>query len=338
MDEDTLGIADLAREVVKIGRKYTKKASATASVGGFVPKAHTPVPVVRAEQRGRAAAQGRAPARRAAPLGRAAALARSRRDVRRGDRAAAATVASAGSSSGCGAPAARSRSGASASCSTAGSTPWPPRASTPTGTSPGTAPRTRSCPWDHIAAGLHRDFLWDDWQDGARAPTASPTAAGPPATTAGCAPTTRSSTSWRRRCRRPVGSQGTGQGLASVGVRHVGAGRSWSHDEGRPMRGDSGFPVRIRFAKRGKVRFISAPRRRPGVRARVPHRGAAPGVHRGVLAPPEGQLRAGALGRPRERRRVPRRRAHRARRHRHRSPSGSPRRCPRGCPPPAPCV
>jgi radical SAM family uncharacterized protein len=42
MDEDTLGIAHLAREVVKIGRKYTKKASATASVGGFVPKAHTP--------------------------------------------------------------------------------------------------------------------------------------------------------------------------------------------------------------------------------------------------------------------------------------------------------
>jgi len=42
MDEDTLGISELAREVVKIGRKYTKKASATASVGGFVPKAHTP--------------------------------------------------------------------------------------------------------------------------------------------------------------------------------------------------------------------------------------------------------------------------------------------------------
>jgi len=42
MDDDTLGIAELAREVVKIGRKYTKKAGATASVGGFVPKAHTP--------------------------------------------------------------------------------------------------------------------------------------------------------------------------------------------------------------------------------------------------------------------------------------------------------
>src|SRR5258707_4656867 len=41
-DADTLGIAELAREVVKIGRTHTKKASCTASVGGFVPKAHTP--------------------------------------------------------------------------------------------------------------------------------------------------------------------------------------------------------------------------------------------------------------------------------------------------------
>ncbi len=41
-DEDTLGIAELARNVVSIGRKYTKGASATASVGGFVPKPHTP--------------------------------------------------------------------------------------------------------------------------------------------------------------------------------------------------------------------------------------------------------------------------------------------------------
>ena len=42
MDEDTLGIAELARNVVAVGRKYTKQASCTASVGGFVPKAHTP--------------------------------------------------------------------------------------------------------------------------------------------------------------------------------------------------------------------------------------------------------------------------------------------------------
>jgi radical SAM superfamily enzyme YgiQ (UPF0313 family) len=42
MDEDTLGIAELARNVVDIGRKHTKQASCTASVGGFVPKPHTP--------------------------------------------------------------------------------------------------------------------------------------------------------------------------------------------------------------------------------------------------------------------------------------------------------
>ena len=42
MDEDTLGIAELARNVVGIGRRHTKGASATLSVGGFVPKAHTP--------------------------------------------------------------------------------------------------------------------------------------------------------------------------------------------------------------------------------------------------------------------------------------------------------
>jgi hypothetical protein len=42
MDEDTLGIAELARQVVAVGKKHTKQASATVSVGGFVPKPHTP--------------------------------------------------------------------------------------------------------------------------------------------------------------------------------------------------------------------------------------------------------------------------------------------------------
>jgi radical SAM superfamily enzyme YgiQ (UPF0313 family) len=41
-DEDTLGIAELARTVVEIGRRHTKGATCTASVGGFVPKPHTP--------------------------------------------------------------------------------------------------------------------------------------------------------------------------------------------------------------------------------------------------------------------------------------------------------
>ena len=41
-DEDVLGIAELARRCVEIGKRHTNRASVTVSVGGFVPKAHTP--------------------------------------------------------------------------------------------------------------------------------------------------------------------------------------------------------------------------------------------------------------------------------------------------------
>ena len=41
-DEDTLGIAELARQCVAIGRKHSNRVSVTASVGGFVPKPQTP--------------------------------------------------------------------------------------------------------------------------------------------------------------------------------------------------------------------------------------------------------------------------------------------------------
>jgi radical SAM family uncharacterized protein len=41
-DEDTLGIAKLARKCVEIGKKYHKYPSVTVSVGGFVPKSNTP--------------------------------------------------------------------------------------------------------------------------------------------------------------------------------------------------------------------------------------------------------------------------------------------------------
>ena len=41
-DIDTLGIAELARNCVSIGRKHTNRASVTVSLGGFVPKVHTP--------------------------------------------------------------------------------------------------------------------------------------------------------------------------------------------------------------------------------------------------------------------------------------------------------
>jgi len=41
-DEDTLGIANLARNCVAIGREYHKSPSVTVSLGGFVPKPFTP--------------------------------------------------------------------------------------------------------------------------------------------------------------------------------------------------------------------------------------------------------------------------------------------------------
>jgi hypothetical protein len=41
-DSDTLGIAELGHNCVEIGKKHNKRASATVSVGGFVPKPFTP--------------------------------------------------------------------------------------------------------------------------------------------------------------------------------------------------------------------------------------------------------------------------------------------------------
>jgi radical SAM family uncharacterized protein len=41
-DEDVLGIVEMAGTCVEIGKRYQKSVTVTASVGGFVPKAHTP--------------------------------------------------------------------------------------------------------------------------------------------------------------------------------------------------------------------------------------------------------------------------------------------------------
>jgi hypothetical protein len=41
-DEDVLGIVQLAARCAEIGRDYQRSVTVTASVGGFVPKAHTP--------------------------------------------------------------------------------------------------------------------------------------------------------------------------------------------------------------------------------------------------------------------------------------------------------
>ncbi len=168
VDEDTLGIAHLARNVVEIGRAHTKQASCTVSVGGFVPKPHTPFQWF--GQNG------------VAELGRKISLLRddlkgSRAQVRWHDPAAsfAEGIASRGD---------RRIGAVIERVWRAGGTfqEWSEHfdlsrwldAMAAEGLDPDwyvTRHRHEDelLPWDHISAGLHRDFLWHDWQEALRA-------------------------------------------------------------------------------------------------------------------------------------------------------------------------
>jgi hypothetical protein len=165
MDADTLGIAELARNVIDVGRKHTKQASVTVSVGGFVPKAHTPFQWF--GQNGVDELQRKITLLRDAL--------RSNRAVQlkwhdpeasfaeglcsRGDRRIGRVIERVW------------RAGGTFQ-------EWSERfvldrwidACAAEGLDPDwyvTRHRTDDeiLPWDHIAAGLHRDFLWDDWQE-----------------------------------------------------------------------------------------------------------------------------------------------------------------------------
>jgi radical SAM family uncharacterized protein len=167
VDEDTLGIAALARNVVEIGRKHTKQASCTASVGGFVPKPHTPFQWF--GQNG------------VAELGRKISLLRnelkgSRAQVRWHDPAAtfAEGIASRGD---------RRIGAVIERVWRAGGTfqewsehfdlsRWLEAMAAEGLDAEWYVTRHRHedemLPWDHISAGLHRDFLWHDWQESLR--------------------------------------------------------------------------------------------------------------------------------------------------------------------------
>ena len=209
IDEDTLGIAELARNCVEIGRRFTGRASVTASVGGFVPKPHTPFQwfgqntLAELHRKLELLAHPQA-----AP--RPAEVARPGGERRRGHRQSRGSRASAGSSSGCGGPAEPSRSGASASTSAVGPRRCRPRDSTSTGTSSVIAPSMRCCRGSICAPGCTRTSSGPTGRR--RSPAAgSRTAGGHRATTAGCAPGTASSMSWRPPCPRPVGARARGK-------------------------------------------------------------------------------------------------------------------------------
>ena len=163
VDSDTLGIAELAKNVVAIGKQHTKGASCTVSVGGFVPKPHTPF-----QWFGQNSVEE---LRRKVSLLRDE-LRRSPAKLRWHDPEAsfAEGIASRGD---------RRIGAVIERVWRAGGTfqEWSERfdlsrwldAMAAEGLDPDwyvTRHRTEDevLPWDHIAAGLHRDFLWQDWQ------------------------------------------------------------------------------------------------------------------------------------------------------------------------------
>jgi radical SAM family uncharacterized protein len=163
MDEDTLGVAELARNVVEVGRRHTPKATCTLSLGGFVPKPQTPFQWFGQNS--------------VAELARKVDLVRSavrRTGVQLKWHDPAATFAEGIASRGdrrVGAVIERVwRDGGVFQ-------EWSERfvldrwldAMSAEGLDPDwyvTRHRTDDeiLPWDHVRAGLHRDFLWQDWQ------------------------------------------------------------------------------------------------------------------------------------------------------------------------------
>jgi radical SAM family uncharacterized protein len=164
-DEDVLGIAELGARCAEIGRSYHKSVTVVASVGGFVPKPHTPFQwygMDTVAELERKVALLRAEAKRARGLTirwhePSASVAEGL--ASRGDRRMGAVIERVW------------RAGGTFQ-------EWSERfdlslwedALAAEGLSlHEVCHRDRdeheALPWDHISAGLHRDFLWGDWQD-----------------------------------------------------------------------------------------------------------------------------------------------------------------------------
>ncbi len=164
-DEDTLGIVDLARNCVDIGRRYTKGASVKASVGGFVPKPFTPFQWFgqnTVTELSRKVNLLRDAARRAKSLQLTwhdpkASLAEGL--ASRGDRRLGSVI-----------EAVWRKGGTFQEWSEYFDVSLWTNAMAEAGLDiDWYVHRHRTedevLPWDHISAGLHKDFLWQDWQD-----------------------------------------------------------------------------------------------------------------------------------------------------------------------------
>ncbi|HET9070888.1 MAG TPA: TIGR03960 family B12-binding radical SAM protein [Acidimicrobiales bacterium] len=215
-DEDTLGIAELARNCVAVGRRHTRGASVTASVGGFVPKPQTPFQWF--GQDSVAQLQHR--------IGLLRDATRHDRGVQlrwhdpkaslaegiasRGDRRIGAVIEHVW------------RNGGTFQ-------EWSERFDLGRWTDAMAAnglsmdwylhrDRTEDelLPWDHISAGLHRDFLWQEWQDALRA-AGTPDCRWTPCYDCGACTGYGIEHVVASNVPPAGGSQGTGQDLASGG-------------------------------------------------------------------------------------------------------------------------
>lgn len=164
-DEDTLGIVTLAAQCVAIGRRYHKGVTVTASVGGFVPKVQTPFQwfgqntieeLTRKVHLLRDAAR---PVRGLTIRWHDPKATAAEGILSRGDRRIGAVIERVW------------RHGGTFQ-------EWSERFDLDLWTDALAAedltledtvyrhrPEDEVLPWDHVSAGLHRDFLWQDWRD-----------------------------------------------------------------------------------------------------------------------------------------------------------------------------
>ncbi len=164
-DEDVLGIAELARRCAELGRRHTKAATVVASVGGFVPKPQTPfqwfgqVPAEELQRRIWLLKDAFKTIKGAQLKWHDPKASLAEGMASRGDRRMGAVIEDVW------------RSGGVfqewSECFDLGR--WV-AAMERHGLSPEDyvfrhRGREEILPWAHIGAGLHEDFLWDDWQD-----------------------------------------------------------------------------------------------------------------------------------------------------------------------------
>ncbi len=154
-------------------------------------------------------------------------------------------------------------------------------------------------PWEHLTAGLHKDFLWQDWQ-AALAGSASRIAGGRLVTTAASAPATASSTSSPRRFRQPAAARERARISSTVDCCPNPSSRARSSAAARAPSssaetvGAGMMRMRIRYTKLGKVRFTSH-RDMARIWERSMRKTRSPvAVQRRIHSSPEDRLRLGA--------------------------------------------